>query len=93
MFQKTLNRSSTHGGALTGMGILAFRAKQYDTARRYLKRATETSPDYQSAHYYLGLTLARLGEKANAEKELKVAADLDHQQQGKGNPLPPGTIQ
>lgn len=93
MFEKTLSRSSTHGGALTGMGILAFRARQYDAAQQYLKRATEASPDYQPAHYYLGLTLARLGEKADAERELKVAADLDHQQQGKGNPLPPGTIQ
>src|SRR6202012_1344143 len=29
LFQKVLSRDATHGGALTGMGIIAFRNKDY----------------------------------------------------------------
>jgi len=87
MFAKTLQRMPTHGGALTGTGILAYRAKQYEAARDSLKSAVITSPDYQTAHYYLGLTLGRLGDKAGSERELKKATDLASAQQGKGQPV------
>ena len=93
LFEKTLSRSGTHGGALTGTGILAFRKKDYISARQYLSQAARSSPDYQPAHYYLGLTLEHLGEKADAGSELKIATELAQKQQGKSNPLPPGTIQ
>ncbi len=93
LFKKTLSRSGNHGGALTGMGILAFRNKDYASARQYLSEATKASPDYQPAHYYLGLALQHLGEKTEASVELKTATELAQKQQGKSNPLPPGTVQ
>ncbi len=80
LFQKTLARDPRHGGALTGLGILAYRRKDFAAARQQLTAAVQSSPDYQPAHYYLGLTLARLGEKAGSERELKTATDLAHQQ-------------
>ncbi|HEX4156574.1 MAG TPA: tetratricopeptide repeat protein [Acidobacteriaceae bacterium] len=85
LFLKVLARDPKHGGALTGMGILAFRRKDYAQAEQYLAQAEKTAPDYQPAHYYRGLALARLGQKTEADRELQVAAQLDRQQEA-----PPG---
>ena len=87
MFQKTLSRMSTHGGALAGMGILAYRGKNFSSARDWLRQAIAASPDYEPAHYYLGLTLARLGDKEGSTRELANAAQLAAAQQGKGAPI------
>ncbi|HEY1576501.1 MAG TPA: tetratricopeptide repeat protein [Terracidiphilus sp.] len=87
LFQKVLTRDATHGGALTGMGILAFRTRDYAQAEQYLARAEKTAPDYQPAHYYRGLTLARIGQKDESQRELQVAAELDREQEG-----PPGAV-
>jgi Flp pilus assembly protein TadD len=70
------------------MGILAYQAKDYVAADDWLKRATTASPEYQPAHYYLGLTLARLHDKEGSERELKAAVDLAKEQQGRSAPLP-----
>jgi Flp pilus assembly protein TadD len=77
-----LERDATHGGALTGMGIVAFRAKNYAEAEQYLARAEKTAPNYQPAHYYRGLALARLGQKEESQRELQAASELDRQQEG-----------
>jgi tetratricopeptide (TPR) repeat protein len=87
LFQKVLARDPTHGGALTGMGIIAFRSKDYTQAEQYLARAEQAAPSYQPAHYYRGLALARLGRKDESQHELQIAAELDRKQQG-----PPGAV-
>jgi tetratricopeptide (TPR) repeat protein len=86
-FQKVLARDATHGGALTGMGIIAFRSKDYAQAEQYLSRAEKTDPNYQPAHYYRGLALAHLGQKDESQRELQLAAELDRKQHG-----PPGAV-
>ncbi len=75
-FAKTLNGDPSHGGALTGTGIAFFRLKQYDKATDALKRAVAIAPAYQPAHYYLGLSLGRQGQKADSDRELARAAEL-----------------
>lgn len=85
LFRKTLSRDPNHGGALTGMGILAFRAKNYSQAEGYLAKAVVSAPDYQPAHYYYSLTLAHIGKKQEAERELKIAVSL---QQKPAMPIP-----
>jgi len=82
LFQKVLARDPTHGGALTGMGIIEFRKKDYQQAEQYLARAERTAPDYQPAHYYRGLALARLGQKEDSRRELQLAVELDRKLQG-----------
>lgn len=82
LFQKVLARDATHGGALTGMGIIAFRSRNYAQAEQYLARAEKTAPNYQPAHYYRGLALARLGQKDESARELQVAVELDREQEG-----------
>ena len=85
LFQKVLARDPTHGGALTGMGVIAFRDKNFAQAEQYLARAEKTAPNYQPSHYYRGLALARLGLKEESQRELQIATELDRKQQG-----PPG---
>jgi tetratricopeptide (TPR) repeat protein len=84
-FGKTLERNPRHGGALAGTGIAYFKQKQYDKAEEALEKAVSAAPDYQPGHYYLGLTLARLGKKEESERELALAtklADEDNRQGG-----------
>jgi tetratricopeptide (TPR) repeat protein len=75
-FSKTLARDPKHGGALTGTGQAYFKQKQYVQAEDFLQRAVVAAPDYQTSHYYLGLTLARLGRKEDSERELSLATQL-----------------
>ncbi|HEV2576811.1 MAG TPA: tetratricopeptide repeat protein [Acidobacteriaceae bacterium] len=82
LFEKVLARDADHGGALTGMGIIAFRGKNYAQADQYLAHAEKAAPNYQPAHYYRGLALARLGQKDESQRELQTAAAMDREQQG-----------
>jgi hypothetical protein len=41
-----------------------------------LQRGVVTASGYQSSHYYLGLTLARLGRKEDSERELALTTKL-----------------
>ena len=79
-FSHALARNPHHGGALAGSGIAHFRQKQYDAALPLLQQAVTDAPDYQTAHYYLGLTLSRLGRKPEAAAELALAAKMADQQ-------------
>jgi len=75
-FSKTLARDPKHGGALAGTGQAYFAQKQYVQAEEFLQRAIVAAPNYQKGHYYLGLTLARLGRKEDSERELSLATKL-----------------
>ena len=69
------------------MGILAFRAKDYATAEKYLESAVFYAADYPAAHHYYALVLARLGRLADAKRESDIATSLNEQQTktGRGN--------
>lgn len=75
-FAKTLARNPQHGGALAGAGQACFQQKQYQQALDYLNRAVAAAPDFGPGHYYLGLTLGRLGRKDESQRELATAAKL-----------------
>ncbi|HMH15155.1 MAG TPA: tetratricopeptide repeat protein [Edaphobacter sp.] len=75
-FSKTLLGNPKHGGALAGTGIAYYRQKQYDNAVKFLEEATHAAPEYQPGHYYLGLTLARLGKAEESRRELTIATNL-----------------
>jgi tetratricopeptide (TPR) repeat protein len=78
--REALEHDPKHGGALTGLGIAAFRLKQYPEAIRSLEAAIAATPGYQPAHYYFGLALARTGQKEAADRELKLAAQMADEQ-------------
>ncbi|AXC12974.1 TPR repeat [Acidisarcina polymorpha] len=86
-YQLCLKRDPQHGGALTGMGVIAFRRKQYQQAADFLDRAVHLAPQFQTAHYYDGLTLAKLGRKAEAEAELATASKMAAQENARKDDL------
>jgi Tfp pilus assembly protein PilF len=49
-------------------------------ARQTLERAVALDASLVKAHYQLGLTYARLGEKEAAARELEIAAQLEREQ-------------
>lgn len=79
-YEKVLQRDPAHGGALTGMGILAYRAKDYASAERYLRQAIVHATDYPAAHRYYAMVLTRLGKKQQATQEEERARTLTERQ-------------
>jgi len=51
-------------------------AEQYAQAETFLEQAIVAAPEYEKGHYYLGLTMARLGRKEDSERELALATKL-----------------
>jgi Flp pilus assembly protein TadD len=78
-FERVLQRDAKHAGALTGMGRLAFQRKEYQNAVDLFLRALASDATLRPAHYYLGLTYARLGRREDSEKELAIAARLERE--------------
>lgn len=81
-FAKVLTRDPRHGGALTEIGVLAYRAANYEKAKTDLESAIQSAPAYQKAHYYYALTLSRLGQKTEAEREFALAKSLQKEHGG-----------
>jgi tetratricopeptide (TPR) repeat protein len=79
-YAKVLASDPHHGGALTGMGILAYRAKDYAGAEKYLQQAVLNAADYPTAHRYYAMLLERLGRQAEADRESELAKQLTEQQ-------------
>ena len=79
-FDRVLKRAPQHAGALTGMGEIRFQEKNYDEAISFLTKAIASNPKLREAHYYLGLTDARVGRKEDSEKELAIASQIEHEE-------------
>jgi tetratricopeptide (TPR) repeat protein len=79
-YEQTLTHTPAHAGALTGLAILAYQARQYNEAEADLEKAIGASPDFQIAHYYHGLTLAKLGRKKESQAELDLAVQMANEQ-------------
>jgi tetratricopeptide (TPR) repeat protein len=77
-FDRVLKRDPRHARALTGLGRVKFEEKDYAGAASLLTNAIAIAPRLREAHYYLGLTDARLGRKEESEKELQIASELEH---------------
>ncbi len=75
-FKKVLARDPHHAGALTELGAMEYRAADYDKAKDDLERAIASAPSFQKAHYFYALTLRKLGEKEESEKEFAISRSL-----------------
>jgi tetratricopeptide (TPR) repeat protein len=76
--QQVLNRDSKHAGALSGLGRVVFEQRRYSDAIDLLQRAIASDDSMREAHYYLGLTFARVGRKEEANSQLQIATRLEH---------------
>ncbi len=79
-YQQAIAHNPSHAGALTGLAILAYQAHQYEEAEGYLEKAIAASPDFQTAHYYRGLTLAKLGRMQESQTEMDLAVKMANEQ-------------
>jgi len=79
-FQIVLDRAKNHAGALTGMGRVAFQRKHYQQAADLLQSAIAADASLREAHYFLGLTYARLNRKEESDRELQTATRLEHEE-------------
>jgi tetratricopeptide (TPR) repeat protein len=75
---QVLAREPKHAGALSASGRVAFEQKRYPEAIDLLQRAIDSDGSSREAHYYLGLTFARVGRKEEAEAQLQIATRLEH---------------
>jgi tetratricopeptide (TPR) repeat protein len=79
-FNRVLKRAAHHAGALTGMGRVKFQDKQYSDAADFLNKAIAENPNLREAHYYLGMTYARLGRSEDSDRELQTASRIEHEE-------------
>ena len=79
-FTRVLERDPNHAGALAGMGRLKFQQKDYSQALELLGKAVAADTSLREAHYYLGMTYARMNRKEESEKELEIAGRLEHEE-------------
>jgi tetratricopeptide (TPR) repeat protein len=81
---KALEIKPNDAGALTALGKMEFELKHYPEAISPLKQAVSLDDSLQEAHYYLGLTLARMGRKQESSEQLEIAARLEQERKERG---------
>ena len=81
--RQVLDREPKHSGAMTALGRVEFEEKHYTEALDLLQRAVASDDSSREAHYYLGLTLARLGRKDESDAQLQIAIQLEHNEAGR----------
>jgi tetratricopeptide (TPR) repeat protein len=79
-FMRVLKRDAHHAGALAGMGRVRFQQKDYAEAVDLLQKSIAVDTSLREAHYYLGMTYARMGRKEDSEKEQEIATRLEHEE-------------
>ncbi len=79
-FHHVLDRDAKHAGALSALGRVEFERKKYPGAADLLQRAIASDDSLREAHYYLGLTYARMGRKEDADRQLQTATRIEHEQ-------------
>jgi tetratricopeptide (TPR) repeat protein len=79
-FNRVLNRDPHHAGALAGEGRLKFQQKDYAQALDLLGKAVAADASLREAHYYLGMTYARVNRKEDSDKELALANRIEHEE-------------
>lgn len=77
-FHQVLDRDPKHAGALAALGCVELEKKQFEEAADLLQRAISSDDSLREAHYYLGLTYARMGRKAESDQQLEIATQLEH---------------
>lgn len=79
-----LEHKPNDAGVLVALGRVEFEQKHYPEALSLLQRAISQNDSLQEAHYYLGLTLARMGRKDESSEQLELAARLEQQRKERG---------
>jgi tetratricopeptide (TPR) repeat protein len=79
-FQHVLDRDPKHAGALAALGRVEYDEKKFAESAQLLQRAIASDDSLREAHYYLGLTYARLGRKEESDQQFQIATRLEHEE-------------
>ncbi len=85
--QHALEAKPNDALTLTALGRVEFEQKLYPGAISHLQQALSLDGSAQEAHYYLGLTLARMGRKQESSEQLGIAARLEEERKAHGRRL------
>jgi len=69
-FEELLAQTPDRLDARLGLGIARYKLGAYDAAVTELRRAMTGAPRSEAAHFYLGLSLLRMGEESSAAETL-----------------------
>ena len=72
--------NASNGQVMLELGKLSLTRGQFEEARTRLVKAVTLLPDFGSAHYQLGLTYGRLGNKEKSEHHLNRSREIDRRQ-------------
>jgi tetratricopeptide (TPR) repeat protein len=75
-----LEHKPNDAAILTALGRVKFEQKHYPEALSLLQQAVGSDDSLREAHYYLGLTLARLGRNQESDEQLETAARLEQEE-------------
>lgn len=78
--RRVLDREPRNPAALTALGKVEFGQKHYPEAVSLLQQALAADHSLREAHYYLGLTFARLGRNQESSEQLEIAARLEQEE-------------
>ncbi len=87
VLHEALEHKPNDAGALAALGKVDFEQKYYPDAISVLQQAISQDDSLQEAHYYLGLTLARMGRKQESSEQLEIAARLEQERKERGRHL------
>jgi Flp pilus assembly protein TadD len=59
------------------LGAILFRERKYAEAQQVLEKAIALDPSSVRAHYQFGMLLARLGQREESDRQLKVYKELE----------------
>lgn len=83
-FQHALQAKPNDASTLAALGRVEFEEKHYTDAITQLRQAVDQDDSLQEAHYYLGLTFARVGRKSDSDEQLGIAARLEEDRKARG---------
>ena len=82
VLQRSIWLDSTSTGPYILMGKILEKKGEFDLAVRALQRAANMDPNNPTTHHLLGQAYRDMGKKEEAESELKLAEELQTQQNG-----------
>ena len=77
VLERAARAEPNKGSILEALGRACFNSAQYDRARETFERLLEVDPSSPYAHFGLGQSLKRLGRRAEARTNLRLAVALD----------------
>jgi tetratricopeptide (TPR) repeat protein len=88
LLKRSLLLDSNSTGPYILLGKVHLKKKDYPQARMYLERAVEMDPNNYISHHLLGEVYQGTGKLQEAERELKLAEQLQSARQGKTQDVP-----